>query len=93
MIARMRSITRGDLECLEFVLATTDLLSHHMRILLPDQRGPHKVQAKYMGNSSCHSMLIPRFWLRVWCGSQWPWNYSPAKKPPYPREPEASVYS
>ena len=32
MIARMRSITLGDLECLELMLATTDLLSHHMRI-------------------------------------------------------------
>ena len=54
MIARIRSITRGDLECLEFMLATTDLLAHHMQILLPDQQGPHKIQAKYMGNSSCH---------------------------------------
>ena len=61
MIARIRCIIRGDLECLEFMLATTDLLSHHMRILLPDQRGPHKIQAKYMGNSSCHSILIPLF--------------------------------
>ena len=52
MMARMRSITRGDLECIEFMLVTTDLLSHHMRILLPVQRGPLKIQAKYMGNSS-----------------------------------------
>ena len=29
MMARMRSITRGDLECLEFMLVTTDLLSPH----------------------------------------------------------------
>ena len=81
MIARIRSITRGDLECLEFMLATTDLLSHHMRILLLDQRGPYEIQAKYMGNSSCHSILIPLFWLRVWWGSQWPWNHSPARSP------------
>ena len=33
MMARMRSITRGDLECLEFMLATTDRLSHHMHRL------------------------------------------------------------
>ena len=32
-----------------------------MWILLPDQRGPHKIQAKYMGNSSCHSILITLF--------------------------------
>ena len=58
MMARMRSITRGDLKCLEFMLATTDLLSHHMRILLSFQRGPHKIQAKYMRNNSCHSILM-----------------------------------
>ena len=79
MMARMRSITRGDLECLEFMLATTDLLSH--------------AQAKYMGNNSCHSIVIPLFGLSVWWGSKCPWNHSPVKKPPYPREPEASVYS
>ena len=56
---------RGNLECLEFMLATT-VLSHHMRTLLPDQLGPHKMQAKYIGNSSYHSTLIPRFWLRVY---------------------------
>ena len=93
VIAQMRSINWGNLECLEFMLATNDLLSHHMRILLPDQRGLNKIQAKYMENSSCHLTLIPLFWLRVWWGREWPWNHSPAKKLLYPRESEASVYS
>ena len=63
MIARTTSITRGDLECLELMMETTDLLSHHMQYLLPDQQGPHGMQAKHLGENACHSMRMPLFCL------------------------------
>ena len=68
--------------------------SHHWLVVtphadsFPGPAGPHEIQAKYMGNSSCHSILIPRFWLRVWWGSQWPGNHLPAKKPHTPGNPK-----
>ena len=76
----MKSITRGDLGCLELMLAATDLLSHHMRILLPDQWGPHKVQAKY----------YPFFGWACGGGAS---GSGTIHQPPYPREQEVSVYS
>ena len=43
-----------------------------MRVLLPDQQGPHRMQAKYIGKSSCNSILMPLFLLRVWWGASGP---------------------
>ena len=60
----------GSLECLELIMGLTDWLSHYIRILFPDQIGPHRTHAREMGNNSRHLILMPRFLLRVFPGSQ-----------------------
>ena len=48
VIARTKSMTLGDLERLELMIATTGRLSHQMQIHLPDHWEPQIKQAIYI---------------------------------------------
>ena len=88
-----KSIMRGFLECPEFIIDTTDKLSHQNWRRFPARRRCYMAQATTMGKSSYHSKLIPCCWFNCMCRGQRPWNHFPWKYPPKPIEPAASVYS
>ena len=88
-----KSIMRGFLECPEFLIDTTDKLSHQNWRRFPARSGCYMAQATTMGKSSYHSKLIPCCWFNCMCRGQRPSNHFPWKYPPKPIEPAASVYS
>ena len=90
---RSKSMMRGALEWPEVIIVTTDSLSHQNCKRLPEKWGYQMAQATTMGNSSCHSILIPCS-LLIWrWGGHLPWNHFPWKKPPKPTVLAASVYN
>ena len=88
-----RSMIRGALECPEFMMVTTDFLSHHNCKRFPVKKGCHIAHATTIGKRSCHWILIPRSLPKRMWGVQRCWNHFPGKKTPESNVLAASVNS